>query len=359
MKKISIILTFFIMYSFANSQTSDISIMSNSECVLRVREANTLFDKGKYENCINLLESVLNTCKLTRSDKLLAMELLAKAYLETDEQGKAEAWVNVMLRNYPHYELDSKNNAEMYNRLVNKFKIHPRFSVGARNTADWVTFKTTKVYTLLDDVDYSVPYQQNLEGILHGFGLMYYGWMEIEFDRGYSINFDLIFKWTKINRNFTRPGIFDLSYWEKDDYIETPVYLKKYFPVGKNLLPYATLGMGWLYMTEAIGNASIYYTGSDLTESTGDISVLSIRNRHNFEWIAGAGVGYKLKNLRLFIDVRYYGGLTSLTNPEAGYDFPILSNEYFYIDNSVKLNQFEIGASVSYTLINSVKRVRH
>jgi len=87
--------------------------------------------------------------------------------------------------------------------------------------------------------------------------------------------------------------------------------------------------------------------------------MLGMRNRNNFEWIAGAGVGYKLKNLRLFADVRYYGGLNSITKPETVAINNTLATDYLYMDNYIRFNQFEIGASVSYTLFNSVKRNRH
>ena len=112
-------------------------------------------------------------------------------------------------------------------------------------------------------------------------------------------------------------------------------------------------------MTKATGNATKDYSGEIPSVTTGDISMLEARNRNTFEWIAGAGIGYKLKNLRLFIDVRYYSGIKRITNPEQGLSNETLTNDYLYIDNSVKLNQFEIGASASYTIINSVKRIRY
>jgi hypothetical protein len=86
--------------------------------------------------------------------------------------------------------------------------------------------------------------------------------------------------------------------------------------------------------------------------------MLEARNRNTFEWIAGVGVGYKLKNLRLFIDARYYSGINSITNPEKGLNNSTLTNDYLYFDNEVRFKQFELGASVSYTFINSVKRIR-
>jgi opacity protein-like surface antigen len=340
------------------SQNIEIAAESETKCLDAIKEGERFYQNGLYERCIYILENVLKTCDLPKSEKLKVMENLARAYIEIDESGKAETTVNVMLKNFPHYELKEEENPEAYNRLVKKFKIHPKFSVGLRNTADWVNFKTTKIYSVLDDLDYTEPYSQELEGILHGFGLMYYGWAELEFDGGVSVNGDLIFKWTKFTRDFSKESEFDMNFSEQDNYLEIPVYLKKYFHIGKNTLPYLTAGMGWLYMIKADGNAMIKYVDSESPVYSGDIDMIEMRNRHTFEWLAGAGIGYKLKNLRLFIDLRYYGGFNSFTNPEKGLDNTLLVNEFFYVDNSVRLKQFEIGASASYTLFNSVKRIR-
>jgi hypothetical protein len=354
--------TVFILILFSVScllQASEISPDANGECTTSVREAGRLFQDGHYDKCIDILEGVLRTCNLSRNEKMVTMELLAKAYIETDDPGKADAAVNVMLHNYPHYELKEQDNPESFNRLVKKYKVHPQLSIGIRNTADWINFKTTKVYSVLEGIDYSKSYNQRREGILTGFGLMYYGWAEFEFDRDISLNGDLIMKWTKFSRDLSKASTFDVNFSETDNYIEIPLYLKRYFHLGKNTLPYITAGMGWLYMTKANGNAAIYYTNIDSTASTGNINMIGMRNRNTIEWVAGAGIGYKLKNLRLFLDVRYYGGLNSFTNPENNLVNNKLINDYYYIDNSVKLNQFEIGASASFTFINSVKKIRH
>jgi hypothetical protein len=359
MKNIFFMFIFFSCYCILIGQTNSNRTQSVADCNSRIREAEKLFQEGRYDICIIDLEEVLKACILSKSEKEHAMELLSKTYIEIDDPGKAETAVNLMLKNFPHYELKEQDNPESYNRLVKKFKVHPQLSIGVRNTADWVNYKTTKIFSVLDGVDYNVSYNQKLEGILQGFGLMYYGWAELEFDRDISINCDLIFKWTKFSRDFSKASSFDLNFSETDNYIEIPLYLKRYFHLGKNLLPYVTAGIGWLYMTKANANATIHYTNIDSTASTGYINTLGMRNKHTFEWIAGAGIGYKLKNLRLFIDARYYGGMNSFTNPSKGLKNTMLTKDYFYIDNSVKLNQFEFGASVSYTLFNSVKRIRH
>jgi hypothetical protein len=356
MKKLYFILILITGYSAVQCQVGEIGTKSVSKCSELVIEADMLFQEGRYDKCSDLLEVVLRTCDLSRSEKEQAMELMAKTYLETDEPGKAETAVNIMLKNYPHYELIDSDNPESFNRLVRKYKIHPLFSVGIRNTLDWMNYKTTRIF-YLDGIHYEEPYKKELEGILNDFNWMYYGWAELEFAGDVSLNGDLTFMWTNFIRELETAD-YKLIFREQDNYIEIPLYVKKYFPVGKYVLPYVTAGMGWLYMTKATGSGTIDYPGDKPSVTTGDLSMLELRNRSTFEWIAGAGIGYKLKNLRLFIDARYYGGLKSITNPEKINGSNLVVNDYLYVDNYVRFNQFEIGASVSYTFINSVKRIR-
>jgi opacity protein-like surface antigen len=322
-----------------------------------VEESNRLFQNGLYEKCIDLLEEVMKDCSLSKDEEMYALELLAKAYIETDEPGRAEMTVNILLKNNPHYELNEQDNPESYNRLLKLYKIHPRFSAGIRNTLDWMNYKTTKTF-YLDGLYYNEPYKKELEGILNDFNWMYYGWAELEFDGKFSLNCDLIFKWTNFKREIETPD-FDITFKEQDNFIELPVYIKKYFTLGNNVLPYITAGIGWLYMTKATGNATKDFHENIPSVTTGDINMINMRNRNTFEWIAGAGIGYRIRNLRLFIDARYYGGMNSITDPEKSLINSSLVSDYLYIDNFVRLNQFELGASVSYTFINSVKRIKH
>jgi hypothetical protein len=356
----SVILILILASCFINlaGQSESAGLKDEKDCKTALAEADGMFQDGLYDGCIGLIEEVLKKCELTKGEKAIAFELLAKVYLETDDPAKAEAAVNMMLKNNPHYELNENDNSESFNRLEKKYKVHPRFSMGLRNTLDWMKYKTTKIYTL-NGLHYDEPYKKKLEGIVNDFNWAYYGWAELEFDGGISLNGDLIFKWTNFIREMDTPG-FILTFKEQDNYIEVPLYLKKYFPVGKYVLPYVAAGVGWLYMAKATGNGTKDYPEPDRpSETTGDINMLEMRSRNNFEWIAGAGIGYKMKNIRIFADIRYYGGLNSITNPEKSIINNILLNDYLYVDNYVKLNQFELGASISYTFCNSVKRTKH
>jgi len=302
---------------------------------------------------------MLDSCDFSRKQKEMALQMLAKAYIETGETGKAESIVNLLLRNFPHYELKEEDNPELYNRLVKKYLVHPLFTIGAKNTANWLRRRTTKVYSVLNGLDYSKPLDES------GYWFTYYGMAECEFKYGISINADFMTWWSSYSRNFIKEPSFNLSYWEKDNFIEFPVYLKKYFSISRNVITYASGGMSLLYMYRARGNVALSYTkddvitgkNSDFSGGMYDINTMAIKNQTTGEWNAGIGIGYKLKNLRMFLDARYLGGLGSFTAPEKSDNIPQLKDDFFYIDQSMKLNQFEIGATISYTLVNSVKRI--
>ncbi len=330
------------------------------DCSSGLKYAEAAYEAGLFTDCIKMLETAIGSCDLPRKDKEIALELLAKAYVETDEPEKAEATVNLLLRNFPHYELKEAGNPELFNRLVNKYKIHPLLTLGVKNTANWLRHETTKVYSVLDGLDYSKPLEES------GYWFTYYGMAEYEFIDGLSANIDIMFFLSSYSRNFFKEPGFNLSYWESDGFIEFPVYIKKYFHLSRNLLTYASGGIGLFYMWKARGDVTLKYTKDDIiTGKNADfdgglynMNLLAMKNRLTGQWNAGVGFGYKIKNLRLFLDARYLGCLGSFTAPEKSDLFPVLKNDYFYIDQSMKINQFELGATISYTLINSVKRIR-
>lgn len=322
-----------------------------SDCSLQITSAEKLFEAGHYENCAASVERILLDCNLTRKEREYAMELLTKAYTEIPDEARASSSAETLLKKFPHYELSESRNFEPYNRLIRKYRIHPALSIGIRNVILWTGFNTTKVFALPDGSPNNEPYKPG------NYFFSYYGWGELEFDRGISMNGDLMWWTSYFYKDFTHGDNLYIHYSEWPEFIELPLYVKKYFTIGRNLKPYITSGLGWLFMTKSVANVSKTNTTENITYYLNGIDMTAMRNRHNFEWIAGAGLGYRIKNVGLYLDLRYYKGLTCLTNPGRVQDDQLL-NEYYYIDNELKMNKFEMGASISYTFINSVKRVR-
>src|SRR4030042_4743291 len=213
-------------------------VWDKEECSARIINAETAYQAGLFIDCIKTLENALGSCAFSRKEKEDALELLAKAYSETGDNDKADETINQLLLRYPNYELKEAENPEMFNRLAKRNKIHPLLTIGAKNTANWLSHKTTKEYSVLDGLDYSQPLNES------GYWFTYYGMAEYEFIKNLSINGEIMFFWSTYSRNFYKDPTFELSYWEKAFYIEFPFYLKKYFPVTRNFLTYISAGMG-------------------------------------------------------------------------------------------------------------------
>ena len=360
MKK-SLFIVFLVSLTLVSAAQQDGAVSSAArDCSGLLRNAEINYNSGHFLNCINILEEVLDSCSLTRKEKQLALELLARSYVETGDPVKAESAINTMLRKFPHYELKESENPELFNRLVKRYQIHPMLIIGVKNTGDWLRHKTIQSYSVLDGLDYSEPFHEK------GYFFTYYGSAEYEFIKGLSINIDGMFFYSQYNRYFWKDPGFELIYWEDDRFIEFPVYLKKYFYPRKNFLLYVSAGYGPLYNYYAKGNVSLVYTKDDvITGRNADFDsymyyfdMLPLKNKLTGQWNVGAGIGYAIKNLRFFVDVRYLPGVGSITAPGKSDLLPVLKNDFFYIDQEMKINQCEVGLTISYTLYNSVKRIK-
>jgi len=316
--------------------------------------AQQYFNEGKYDECIRLVDSLKNNIshfsKQTKEDLLV---LKIKALLEEDKIAEAEAATRELFRFNPHYELDLfNNNTEDYNRMIKSFDVHPLFSLGVRNTLLLPSMYVNKVFPAPSGVDNAAHYN------FSKYFLMYYAWAEYQFQANLSVNMDAVYWGMNYSRNLTGPNGMHMDYNESMKFIETPIYLKRYLlipvPVLKDILPYVTGGFSWLYMTQSTANISQYSTTYSYYNP--GINVLPLRNQNTFEWLFGAGIGYKIKNIRIFLDWRYYGGINSFTSESWRTSNSLLYNSYGYSDNSVTLSKSEIGASISLTFKNSITK---
>ncbi len=361
MKQIIFIFIFSGWFVFLFAQNQETNSSSVSSCSTFQEDAKSAFQNGLFLKSISDLEWSLMNCKLTKSEKKDAYELLAKSYIELDQTEKADSIIEILLKKNPHYELKEDNHSEGFNRMMKKYRIHPKLTIGIRNSLNTLQYRTTKIYSVLPGVDYKAKYNHQ------GSAFFYYGLAEYEFIKNTSLNIEGIFFWSSYNRVIQKNPSFNLYYYEKDNFLEIPVYFKQYIRVTKNLIPYISYGLAWLRILDASANVSISYTTGDnlttghnydYTAFNNNIDVKSMRNVNNLEWILGAGIGYQFKNLKLFLDVRYFEGLTNITNANKRYNNDRLVNDFYYIDNTVKIDQFEFGATIAYTLKNSIKKKR-
>src|SRR6185312_13976026 len=99
-----------------------------------------------------------------------------------------------------------------------------------------------------------------------------------------------------------------------------------------------------------------YYDFHKNIVENGDMDVTNIKNQYSFQWLATGGVGYTIKRIRLFVDLRYYGGISNLVSASNRHANQQLQDTYHYVDGDVKVNQFEFGAEGAIILNYKVKK---
>ena len=279
--------------------------------------------------------------------------------IETDNLEKADEYSRKLLNANPAYELKENNNPEDFNRLLKKYTILPLISIGIRNTVLRPNFQTTKVFSVLldDNLNYSSPYLTTKTL------LMYYGFIEYQFKKNISFNVEFTGLNIEYRRDLSKNN-YTMTFNEKMTFVECPFYLKKYFLTTKSIFPFANAGLSYINLVKSSANAKIDYTndsyinGSAIVNSSSiqDIDLIQMRKKNNFLWMVGAGIGFKIKNFGLFVDVRYYRGTNSLTKTSNRFYNSSLINDYFYVDNSIILNKFEGGITILYTIKNLIKK---
>jgi hypothetical protein len=319
-----------------------------------IANATELYNNGEYDTCIVFIQHSLRGADSKAYERESLLELLVECYLEKDDLQNADRTMVRLLQNDPHYEVnDEGDNTEDFNNLANKYEVFPGFSIGVRNAVLKSTYVTQKTYSLSNpNINYSAPYTDN-----YGLYVMYYGWMEYEFMNGWSIDAEAVRYGLSYSRLLADNSNMYSSYSENMLVYRLPLYFRRYANISKNFSCYAGLGFSFDRIASADAHPEYYiFSQTQPIALNGNIDVTDLKNQNNCEWLVAGGLGYTIKRLRLYLDLRYYGGITSLTNPAVGLNNSTLVNQYYYVDSRVLLNQFEFGATAAFTLSYKVKK---
>jgi hypothetical protein len=333
----------------------------NYACKEKIDMAEEAFNDGNYAGCISILENTPGESGCRKIEAIRWFELLAKAYLEIDNIEKTDSMIYILLKNDPFFTLKEGMQQEDLNYMIEKTrkKQYHLFSVGFRAAMCFPFFKTTEIYKDLNSQSIVYPYYQT-PYIRNNISWKYSFWLEYQFHKHFSINSGFGYSSISYIRDFLSTYAFgyheSIKYSETLKFIEVPAYVKFIYPVNKHVVSQAILGIGWCRILSAQATAYHSMTDTNGTINTishdKDIEVMGMRNVNNFEWICGLGIGYKIKGWNFNIDLRYSGGLNSFTNKDKRLSNDTLITKYYYVDNSVRINMFEIGISVSYNLFS-------
>ncbi len=326
-------------------------------CLQALRSARASYEQGRLQELEYTLQGCLD--KFSKAEKVEAYKLLVLTYIYLEEPAQADkAMISLMSADH-FFEINEGTDPAEFVNLYKKFRKDPIFSIGLRGS-----FLTTNV---------NVQNHYYIFGNGQGTG---------SFSSNQKLVFGLAFEKVLLKDKLVLAPEFMLSersftYANNNifgtDNVAQPTSLTAQisqqllqlnligqYPFKKKFAnnffqPYAGAGLSTSYLL------SSNFEEAELNVEPGfeDVSGAPLDNTLNyktlnFSAILLAGVKFKVTELYVTADVRYYWGLNNVVNTEKRYsqqgkNVEIL-NRYGYVNNDFSINQaaFTIGLIYPY-----------
>ena len=341
-------------------------MQETSECELKLINAENLFKQGLFYDAENLVRSSIDSCSLKKTNKIEAIELLARIYSETDNLIDANKNIRKILKLNPNYQPDQTRIEEDYLKYFSKFKVMPSLIVGAYSEFVFPKFYTVgNNNSVLNDFDYSGKYTSNkLSNI---FGINIIGCLPT--NTRFSIHpgyFTLNYK-----RKITHKTLTDYytTLTEKDNYLHIPLEVNQHFKYNK-FTYFVGIGFNYSLLNKASAEIAANYPNlrQDTTNEVNlvvgqgnyynESSNLNLKEyRGNVSSLKGnIGITYTFKNF--IIDFKYsYCQALSLSNSENYYLPDKIIMRTNYIDNSFFYKYSSFNLSINYVIFHKIKKI--
>ncbi len=339
-------------------------VFSQNKCDNIIEGATDLYNTGRYDECIKVLEEGLKTCALSKGKKEKAFILLINSNIEKDSIQAVDKNFKALLVNRPNFKLKDYDVLDDFKEKFKNYFIYPKLSVGLR-------FYYGKPKVWLDPISKagSRQVQQNLKK--NG---------DFRAKEIYNINVSIDYRATEKWGQFSDVGVFTLdykrellnNYWtlnviEQLKYFQWDMGTKRFYRSQKKLTPYLMTGLSSQFLfqsnfslTQTRTEVEGLYTGVDTigvqkTYLGKDISAL--RNHYTCYLMLGGGGIYNFGNVSIGFDFRFYAlPFITLNNQKQRFKaIPELTSGYSYIDNDIIMTRSDISLTVSYNISNKAK----
>jgi len=313
-----------------------ILVIAQDKCKDALYDANKLFESGNIKECIERLEPCLQN-KKGKEEKIESYHLLAQAYQNLNDLTNTQKYVRKMLRLKPDYQKFPNIDPLDFSRLVNQYKVTPKFYLGAKAGVNRNSVELKKSYAA-----YSSTQSYNPQT---GFQIGATG--DYRFSKGLSLNLDLLYSGLGINHIVDNAGGWKQDYTEQQNYFITNLLVSKYFKSIKDIQIYTGAGLSAAYLL----NSNVFLESTNL--ETGSIQQSTqdpVANRNRLQTAGNLhlGIAYPLFQgiIGLETNVFYFFGET--VNPDKRMDDLnfIFNNQYVNDDVSLRLMTINITYKV-------------
>lgn len=337
-----------------------LSSFAQSNCEDRILEAEKLYENGEYKKVVNILESVLEKCDLSKFRKSELLKYLAGSYYEMDELEEADKYMLKFIKKSPYYELNVNNDPYAFREELPRFKTWPRFYIGVKAGISINNIITDKIYPVLDTskVDYNQPVKSNQAIVFK----LDFGW---NINKYISINSGAGIILQSFSQSIPMYTGLNFNYTETIIQSNVPIYLKFSYPLKNGFIPALYFGAELVQLNDAnysynyskVGEIDLGYEFLVIHRKRENVKIdpKNERNLYRNAAIAGARIGYRLNRVNLYIDFRYRKELDSYKKPDQRYfhtDLYITNN---YVLPDFRIESYEISLGINLNFAYKVK----
>ncbi|MGE4288470.1 MAG: hypothetical protein AB7E36_07260 [Salinivirgaceae bacterium] len=316
---------------------------AQESCILKLNEAEKLYDEGKIERIPELLNSCIDA-GFNKENKIAALKLLTLVYLFEDNQTKAENTLLKLLKTDPEFKINRAIDPVEFIRLYDSYNTSPVFSIGLTGGTSLSNPQLFETFTTYEFDKAATQYMNDGLGFLIGIKVSYH----------ISSKFDLSFE----------PGIASYNFKVREntgDALQTTISESLTlidFPINgaydvykyKQFDFFAELGFNYgMYLTGSLGGTLSYANNEKPDYEAPAISSELIRSPHLMQAMLGVGTKMKLNRSNLQFNIQYRFGLNNLTTTENRSSFYETSmKEYMYLDNNFTNNSLVFKVSYNF-----------
>jgi len=330
-----------------------LSAFSQADCELQLKEAVEKYNQGMYQQVLDILVERIETCKFSKSEKEQAQKLVIASYLELDELEKGSEAAVKFLRKNPNYAINSSTDPVMFIDELLSYRVSPKFKIGLNIGVNKLMPIVLVRNYVWESADYLQAYDCSFAPSINlGFEWMMY--------KNFSLKTGVNNLYHSYERNITAYTDFKLNYAETFNELQIPIELKYAFNYTKNWSPYVFAGA---YFTQVL-NPLVNITINDISLSTGTIysheeksvSMANYRNLSNFGYYGGLGLNYSMNKLTFSIQSLLISDIRNFTNNSNSAEINQFLVDYYYIDDVVRFQSWQIGFGVAYTFSYQIKK---
>ncbi len=313
------------------------------DCDQTLERARNNFAEGHLYVISSILEPCLSN-GFNKNQKIEAHLMLTRTYLLIDDPIKAENSYLNLLKLDPEYDINEEVDPVDVVYLNDKFTTTPIFVLSFKGGVNSSNASVIQNFGTDNTSDSNEKYSSSI-GFNFGAGI------ELNLSDHLSLGFETNFltqRYQYKNQFFNGDT---QNFSERSSVIDAPLLLKYRTKINK-FYPFVYGGISHQYLLSSKGEFELIDVGPTATDGspqaerqvTGpEENLKELRNNLNRFLVGGIGASFRLGYNYIFVDARYYYGLTNFVNQEAQYSNPRLLYQFGYVDDLKRMQTLSIS----------------